>query len=295
MGCKLCPRECNIDRNEKYGFCGAGNALRVGRAALHLWEEPCICGKAGSGTVFFCGCPLHCVFCQNYTISNETDAGKEISADRLSEIFLELQDKDACNINLVTPTQFVPQIIPAIKKARGNGLTLPIVYNTGGYEKVETLYALEGLVDIYLPDLKYISSVLSDRFSGAKDYFEKTSLAIAEMFRQVGTPVFDEETGLMKRGLIVRHMMLPKHLQDSKRVVKYLYDTYGNDIYVSIMNQYTPVRSLPDFPELNRRVSHKEYNALIDYCISIGIENGFMQEGEAAVASFIPSFQGEGV
>lgn len=295
MGCKLCPRECNIDRNEKYGFCGAGNTLKVGRAALHLWEEPCICGKAGSGTVFFCGCPLHCIFCQNYTISNEIDAGKEISADRLSEIFLELQDKDACNINLVTPTQYVPQIIPAIKKARGNGLTLPIVYNTGGYEKVETLRALEGLVDIYLPDLKYVSSALSDRFSGANDYFEKTSLAIAEMFRQVGTPVFDEETGLMKRGLIVRHMMLPKHLQDSKRVVKYLYDTYGNDIYVSIMNQYTPVRSFPDFPELNRRVSHKEYNALIDYCISIGIENGFMQEGEAAVASFIPSFQGEGV
>ncbi len=310
MGCMLCPRECNIDRNIQPGYCGETSTLRVARAALHLWEEPCICGKAGSGTVFFTGCPLHCVFCQNNSISEnslhtpnasangETDSHsikKEITPDRLAEIFLELQEKNACNINLVTPTHFIHQIIPAIKKARSEGLSIPLVYNTGGYEKVESLRALEGLIDIYLPDLKYVSSRLSARYSNAPDYFEYASLAIAEMVRQTGPATFDEETGLMKKGVIVRHMMLPKHLQDSKKVVSHLYETYKNDICVSIMNQYTPMQTFTEFSELNRRVSHKEYNALIDYCIMLGIENGFIQEGEAARSSFIPSFRGEGV
>ena len=298
MGCRLCPRECNVDRaNGEIGYCKEGSTLRVARAALHNWEEPCICGKNGSGTVFFTGCPLQCVFCQNYTISDlsEKASAKKISSDRLTEIFFELEEKGACNINLVTPTHFAPQIIPALKKAKQEGLSLPIVYNTGGYEKTDTIKALEGLVDIYLPDLKYVSSRLSTRFSNAPDYFEKASAAIAEMYRQVGSPVFDESCGLMQRGMIVRHLMLPKHLFDSKKVVSYLYDTYKNDIFISIMSQYTPVKHFADMPELNRRVSRKEYNELVDYCILLGIENAYIQEGEAAEESFIPSFNGDGV
>lgn len=295
MGCRLCPRECNADReNGQKGCCGENASLRVARAALHMWEEPCISGRTGSGTVFFSGCPLHCVFCQNSSISKGT-TGKSITTERLADIFLELQEKGACNINLVTPTHFVPQIISALRTAKADGLSLPIVYNTGGYEKAETLRLLEGFVDIYLPDFKYVSSKLSARYSNAPDYFKTACTALAEMFRQIGRPVFNEETGLMKRGVIVRHLLLPKRLADSKKVMDYLYQTYRNDIYVSIMNQYTPMHTFHDMPELNRRVSHREYNALVDYCLSIGIENGFIQEGETAAESFIPPFDLEGV
>lgn len=295
MGCRLCPRECNADReNGKVGYCGETASLRVARAALHMWEEPCISGKTGSGTVFFTGCPLKCVFCQN-SILAENGAGKAITADRLAEIFLALQSEGACNINLVTPTHFVPQIVSALKKAKADGLSVPIVYNTGGYEKPETLRLLEGMVDIYLPDLKYFSSRLSTRYSNAPDYFTKASSAIAEMFRQTGTPVIDEKTGLMKRGIIVRHLLLPKRLVDSKKVLEYLFCTYHHDIYLSIMNQYTPIRRFPDMPELNRRVSGKEYNMLIDYALNLGIENAFIQEGDTASESFIPSFDCEGI
>lgn len=295
MGCRLCPRECNADRaNGETGYCGETAQLRVARAALHMWEEPCISGETGSGTVFFTGCPLKCVFCQNNSIAgNQT--GKTLTTKRLAEIFLELQAKNACNINLVTPTHFVPQIAEALKLAKTKGLSIPIVYNTGSYEKVSTLRLLDGLVDIYLPDLKYASSRLGERYSNAPDYFEVATAAIGEMFRQTGKPVIDEATGLMKRGIIVRHLMLPKRLSDSKKVVKYLYETYGNDIYVSVMNQYTPMRTFPDMPELNRRIFHKEYNALVDYCIELGIENGFIQEGDVASESFIPPFDLEGV
>lgn len=302
MGCKLCPRECNADREHgEIGYCGENASLCVARAALHLWEEPCICTGAGSGAVFFTGCPLKCIFCQNNVIAGDTLTkspvfpGKIIPVERLTEIFFELQEKGACNINLVTPTHFIPQIIPALKDAKKQGLSIPVVYNTGSYEKAETLRSLEGLVDIYLPDLKYVSSRLSARFSNAPDYFEKASTAIAEMFRQTGAPVFEKKSGMMQRGMIVRHLMLPKHLTDSKRVVKYLYETYHNDIYLSIMSQYTPMKHFEDTPELNRRVSKKEYNALTDYCLSLGIENAFVQEGEVAEESFIPSFDGEGV
>lgn len=295
MGCRLCPRECNADRaNGKVGYCGEGASLSVARAALHMWEEPCISGRTGSGTVFFTGCPLKCIFCQNNSLSENT-AGKIITIERLSEIFLELQGKGACNINLVTPTHFVPQIVSALQKAKKNGLVIPIVYNTGGYEKTETLRLLDGLIDIYLPDLKYYSPRLSVRYSNAPDYFEKAGSAIAEMFRQTGTPVIDENTGLMKRGVIVRHLLLPRRLADSKKVVKYLFDTYHNDIYLSIMNQYTPMGCFPHMPELNRRVSGKEYNMLLDYALSLGIENAFIQEGDTASESFIPSFDCEGV
>ena len=295
MGCRLCPRECNADRAKgETGYCGESNDLRVARAALHMWEEPCISGETGSGTVFFTGCPLKCIFCQNNTIAGGS-VGKSISTERLAKIFLELQEKGACNINLVTATHFILQIIPALKLAKTAGLSIPVVYNCGGYEKVETLRLLNGLVDIYLPDLKYYSPKLSARYSNAPDYFEKASAAIAEMVRQTGTPLFDASTGLMKKGVIVRHLLLPKRLADSQKIMSYLYSTYKNDIYVSIMSQYTPMGSFPDMPELNRRVSHKEYNALVDYCLELGIENGFIQEGEVASESFIPPFDLEGV
>lgn len=295
MGCILCPRECHADRAAgEIGYCGETAQLRLARAALHMWEEPCISGKTGSGTVFFTGCSLKCIFCQNASIASSL-VGKPVSVERLAQIFLELQAQGACNINLVTPTHFVPQIASALELAKKDGLQLPVVYNTGGYEKTETLRMLEGLVDIYLPDFKYVSSRLSARYSNAPDYFEIAGSALTEMFRQVGTPLFSEETGLLQRGVIVRHLLLPRHLADSKRVVTYLYETYGNKIYISLMNQYTPIRFFPDRPELNRRVSHKEYRELVDYCLSLGMENAFIQEGETALESFIPPFDCEGV
>ena len=295
MGCILCPRECRADRAAgEAGYCGETAQLRLARAALHMWEEPCISGKTGSGTVFFTGCSLKCIFCQNASIAS-SQVGKSVSADRLVQIFLELQAQGACNINLVTPTHFVPQIVSALELAKRDGLQIPVVYNTGGYEKTETLRMLEGLVDIYLPDFKYVSSRLSARYSNAPDYFEIAGSALAEMFRQVGAPLFSEETGLLKRGVIVRHLLLPRHLADSKRVVKYLYETYGNAVYISLMNQYTPIRFFSDRPELNRRVSHKEYRELVDYCLSLGVENAFIQEGETALESFIPPFDCEGI
>ncbi len=295
MGCRLCPRECNADRdNGEKGYCGETTQIRAARAALHMWEEPCISGVTGSGTVFFTGCPLKCIFCQNAPLAS-SETGKAVSTERLSEIFLTLQAQNACNINLVTPTHFVPQIADALRLARANGLSIPIVYNTGGYEKPETLRLFEGLVDIYLPDLKYVSSRLSTRYSHAPNYFSAACAALAEMFRQVGKPVFSKDGSLLLRGVIVRHLLLPGHLADSKRVVKYLYETYGNDVYLSLMNQYTPVRSFPDYPKLNRRVSHKEYRELVDYCLSLGVENAFIQEGETASESFIPPFDCEGI
>lgn len=295
MGCTLCPRNCNADReNGETGYCGESADLRVSRAALHYWEEPFISGKSGSGTVFFTGCPLKCVFCQNQSIANGS-IGKSISVDRLAEIFLELQDKGACNVNLVTPTHFIPQIAKALEKSKNHGLQIPIVFNTGGYEKAETLKLLDGLVDIYLPDLKYYSSKFSSKYSNAPDYFEIATQAIAEMYRQVGTPILDPDTELMKRGIIVRHLLLPRHLADSKKVVNYLHDTYQDTIYISIMSQYTPMRIFPDMPELSRRVTRNEYRMLIDYCIQLGIENAFIQEGDTASESFIPPFDCEGI
>ena len=295
MGCTLCPRNCNVDReNGKTGYCGEKATIRVARAALHFWEEPCISGKTGSGTVFFTGCALKCVFCQNEEIAKGT-VGKIVSSERLSEIFLELQEKGACNINLVTPTHFIPEIKKALLRAKSHGLNIPIVYNTGGYEKEESLRILDGLIDIYMPDLKYFSTKLSSRYSNASDYFEVATRAIAEMYRQVGTPVFDNNTGLLKRGIIVRHLLLPRRLADSKKVMNYLYTTYQNRIYISIMSQYTPMKVFPQMPELSRRVTRTEYRTLIEYCMELGIENGFIQEGDTASESFIPPFDYEGV
>lgn len=297
MKCDLCPRKCLVDRKKgEKGICGQTENLKVARAALHFWEEPCISGDAGSGAVFFSGCPLHCVFCQNENIANGT-VGKEISVERLAEIFLELQEKGANNINLVTPGHFVPQITKALDLAKQEGLKLPIVYNTSSYETVETIKRLEGYVDIYLPDFKYMSPGLSKKYSHAPDYAEVAKAAIAEMVRQTGKAVFvnGDEDNLILRGTIVRHLTLPGCMEDSMQILKYLHETYGDTIYISIMNQFTPLSNLEKYPELNRRITDEEYETLVDYAIDIGIENGFIQEGDTAEESFIPAFDCEGV
>ena len=297
MKCDLCPRKCLVDRKKgEKGICGQTENLKVARAALHFWEEPCISGDAGSGAVFFSGCPLHCVFCQNENIANGT-VGKEISLERLVDIFLELQEKRANNINLVTPGHFVPQIVKALDQARKEGLTLPVVYNTSSYETVDTIRMLDGYVDIYLPDFKYMSPVLSKKYSHAPDYAQVAKAAIAEMVRQTGKAVFvnGDEDNLILRGTIVRHLTLPGCMEDSMQILKYLHDTYGDKIYISIMNQFTPLSNLEKYPELNRKITDEEYEALVDYAINIGIENGFIQEGDTAEESFIPAFDCEGV
>ena len=295
--CTLCPRNCFVNRKlgEK-GICGQSSTLKVARAALHFWEEPCISGEKGSGAVFFSGCALHCVFCQNQEIANGS-VGKEISKERLSEIFLELQEKGANNINLVTPGHFVPQIVPAIERARNQGLNLPIVYNTSSYENVDSIRKLEGIVDIYLPDFKYMSSSLSKKYSHAPDYSEVAKKVVAEMVRQTGAASFYEKEGqeLMQRGVIVRHLILPGCMEDSKNIIRYLHDAYGDTIYLSIMNQFTPLKNVEKYPELNRKLTEDEYDEVVDFAIDLGVENGFIQEGETAEESFIPEFDCDGV
>ncbi len=292
--CEICPRKCGVDRNKAKGYCGVcGDGILVSRAALHFWEEPCISGDSGSGTVFFSGCNLRCIYCQNYQIANCT-VGKEISIERLCEIFFELKNKGANNINLVTPTHYSVQISQAIKMAKEKGFNLPFVYNTSGYETREAIASLKGLVDIYLTDFKYFSSELAKRYSNASDYPEVAKDALKEMFLQCPTAVFDE-CGLMKKGIIVRHLLLPGCLDDAKNVLKYLFFTYGHSIYMSIMSQYTPLENVKAYPEINRRVTSEEYNALIDFAVDLGVENAFIQEGECAEESFIPSFDYQGI
>lgn len=294
--CRLCPRRCGIDRSkDKRGYCGESDTVRVARAALHMWEEPCISGDKGSGTVFFSGCTLRCVYCQNHEISTG-QTGKLITVERLSHIFLELQEKGANNINLVTPTHFVPQIIDALEMARNRGLCLPIVYNTSGYECVETLQRLDGYVDIYLPDFKYLDVEHAGKYSAAADYPETAKRALAEMVRQTGAPVFNG-SGIMTRGVIVRYLLLPGCLNEGKAVAKYLHHTYGNQIYMSLMNQYTPLATLDRerYPKLARRVSRRAYDRLVDYALELGVEQAYIQEGETAEESFIPPFTLQGV
>lgn len=293
--CTLCPRNCNVDREAgERGVCGVtGEGILGARAALHMWEEPCISGECGSGTVFFSGCSLRCIYCQNYEIAH-AESGKRITVERLSEIFLELAKKGAHNINLVTPTHYTPEIIRAVLRARACGLTLPIIYNCSGYEKVETLKMLEGIVDIYLTDFKYMESDLAAKFSKAPDYPTIAKEALKEMVRQTGAPVFDEND-LMKKGVIVRHLLLPNHLKNAKAVVQYVYETYGDQVYLSLMNQYTPLPQVRHIPELNRKVTDREYEKLLDYAIDLGVEQAFIQEGETAEESFIPSFSCEGI
>ena len=292
--CTLCPRECGVNRLKgQLGFCKADAQMKIARAALHEWEEPCISGINGSGTIFFSHCTLGCVFCQNHEIST-MGKGKAISIERLAEICLELQEKGAHNINFVTATQYTLHVIEAIKLAKYRGLTIPIVYNTSGYEKVETLKKLEGYIDIYLPDFKYFKSTYSKKYSKAKQYSEYAKSAIEEMVRQVGMPRFNEQ-GIMEKGVIVRHLMLPGLLFDSKHIIEYLYKTYKNQIYISLMNQYTPLKHVSKYPELNRSLNPQHYDYMVEYALDLGVENGFIQEGETNKESFIPAFNEEGV
>ncbi|MBQ3425938.1 MAG: radical SAM protein [Clostridia bacterium] len=291
--CVLCPRKCGVNRYEKAGFCGEGATLRAAKAYLHKWEEPCLSGTNGSGTVFFSGCNLKCVYCQNSTIA-AGDTGFEIDELRLARIFSELQDKGAHNINLVTPTHFIRHIIKAIDLCRGR-LNIPVVYNCGGYESVDTLKLLDGYIDVYLPDFKYMDKTLAKKYSNAPDYPEVCMAAIDEMTKQTMRRNLFDENGIMKRGVIVRHLVLPGYLDNSKRIIKHLYSTYGDDIYLSIMNQYTPLPEIRAYPELDRRVTEAEYDEIIDYALSLGIENAFIQEGGTVSESFIPVFDGEGI
>lgn len=286
--CILCPRNCSVNRNNgKLGYCRVGNELVIAKYYLHKWEEPCITGKNGSGTIFFSHCNLRCIFCQNYKISI-LNYGKKITIDEFSKICLELQDRGATNINLVTPTHFVPLIIDGIKLAKKIGLRIPIVYNSSGYENIETIKMLDGIVDIYLPDFKYYSDEYAVKYSKCSNYFKYASSTINEMVAQRGKCRFDRE-GNMLSGVLVRHLLLPEMEEDSKKILKYLYDTYGNNIYVSIMNQYTPVRKCK-YTELNSKVSNKVYNEIIDYAWDIGIRNAFIQEEGTQSESFIPNF-----
>lgn len=320
--CMLCPRACGVNRTAgARGVCGQSANVRLARAALHFWEEPCISGTNGSGAVFFCGCSLQCVFCQNREIATG-QAGIEISKERLAEIFLELQEQHANNINLVTPGHYAPHIIVAVESARRQGLRIPIVYNTGSYETVDTIRSLEGIVDVYLPDFKYMDAALAEKYSHAKDYPNAAKAAIAEMVRQQpqarfvpelqqregglsveiqsGTdcdtePKVQTQIQVMTAGVIVRHLLLPGMLYDSKHILKYLYEQYGNQIYYSLMSQYTPLAHVKDYPELTKRVSEEAYAHLVHYAEQLGITNGFTQEREVAKESFIPHFDCEGV
>ena len=286
--CNLCPRNCLVNRNcGEVGFCKAGNKIMIAKYYLHKWEEPCITGKNGSGTIFFTYCNLRCLFCQNYKISS-LNYGLEISTKRFSEICLELQDRGATNINLVTPTHFVPLIIDGIKLAKKNGLVIPIVYNSSGYETVDTIKMLEGIVDIYLPDFKYYSDEYAIKYSGCKNYFKYADEALREMVKQKGRCKFDSN-GNMISGVLVRHLLLPGMENDSKKILKYLYDNYGSNIYISIMNQYTPVRKCK-YEELNSKIDNSVYEDIIDYAWDIGIRNAFIQEEGTQSDSFIPDF-----
>lgn len=287
--CCLCPRECQVNRlNGELGFCLADDQVKIARAALHHWEEPCISGEKGSGTIFFSHCTLKCVFCQNHEISTG-GAGKKMSIKELAQAFLRLEDEGAHNINLVTPTHYVPQIIEALKTAKQNGLTLPIVYNSSGYESLTTLKMLEGYIDIYLPDFKYFKDKYAVKYSKASNYAEYAKEALDEMVRQVGIPKFDAE-GIMEKGVIMRHLMLPGLLFDSKKIIQYIYERYGDGVYISIMNQYTPLSIIKNYPELNKKLNPEHYDFIVDYALNIGVEKGFMQEGETASESFIPPF-----
>ena len=291
--CKLCPRKCGVNRAQGFsGFCGADDKVKIARSALHFWEEPCISGERGSGTVFFSHCTMKCVFCQNYKISH-SGMGRAVSVKELADCFLKLKDEGAHNINLVTPTHYVPHIIEAVASARNKGLDIPIIYNSGGYENTETIKMLDGTIDVYLPDLKYYDDKYAIRYSGARDYFKTASRALSEMYRQVGNCVFDDN-GMIKKGVIVRHLMLPNLLFDSKKIIDHLYTTYGDGIFISIMNQYTPISEiLTDFPEIDKKISERYYDSLIDYAAGLGVKNAYIQEGDTAKESFIPEFYGE--
>ncbi|MCQ2544007.1 MAG: radical SAM protein [Lachnospiraceae bacterium] len=298
--CSICPRQCNIDRQLNKGFCGESDTVRLARAALHFYEEPPISGSNGSGAIFFSGCNLKCVFCQNESIANN-NTGIEVSIEKLADIMLDLQSQNAHNINLVTPSHYIYQIKKTLILAKEKGLTIPIVYNSSGYELASSIRELDGLVDIYLPDFKYMDDELAVKYSKAPNYSNYAKETIAEMFRQTGSPSFDDN-GLMTKGVIVRHLLLPLAVNNAKNVISYLHDTYEDNIYISIMNQYTPMTDTPSmksvatlYPELFRKVTKREYNRLLDFVLSLNITNAFFQEGETASDSFIPDFDYTGI
>ncbi len=286
--CNLCPRNCLVDRSKSVGICGMKNKLVVAKAYLHMWEEPCISGTNGSGTIFFTGCNLKCIFCQNRDISTKL-IGQEITIEDFANICINLEKQGAHNINLVTPTHFVPLIVKGLQLAKQKGLSIPIVYNTSSYETEETIKMLDGLIDIYLPDLKYYNDEYAIKYSHAPNYFNNASKAISEMYKQVGNPIFDDNK-IMKKGIIVRHMMMPNLKEDTKKILEYLYKTYKHNIYISIMNQYTPIKHFERYQELNNKITESDYDEIINYALDLGIEKAFIQEGETQTSSFIPDF-----
>lgn len=288
--CNSCPRKCNIDREEKTGVCGAPSEYKVARAALHFWEEPCISGERGSGTVFFSGCSLKCVFCQNFEISRNA-YGKVINEDRLIEIFKELEEQGAHNINLVNPTHYSRQLAETLRKYKPS---VPTVWNTGGYDSVESLKMLDGLVDVYLADIKYVSSAVSKKYSGAEDYFRVASEAVLEMQRQVGENVFDAN-GMMQKGLIIRHLVLPGNISQAMRVMDWVKENLSKETVLSIMSQYTPCGKASDYPTINRKLSRREYDMVLDYAEKLGFENAFIQESGSSSEEFIPDFDLTGI
>lgn len=286
--CNLCPRECSVERNVKKGFCSSTEEVRVSRAALHMWEEPCICGDRGSGTVFFTGCNLRCVFCQNHSISSG-DKGVAIDPESLARIYLALEREGAQNINLVTGAHFILQIAESIEIAKKEGIKIPFVYNTSAYEYPQSLKILDGLVDIYMPDFKFYNSKTALEYSKAPDYPDIAKNAIEEMVRQQRNLRFDPE-GILEKGVIIRHLLLPGHVYEAKQIMKYLWTTYSDSVLYSIMSQYTPMAKCEGFSHLQRKVRGKEYDSLVDYCLELGMENAYIQEGSAATESFIPDF-----
>ena len=287
--CELCPRKCGVNRlNKQLGFCKADEKIKVALIDLHMFEEPCISGKNGSGTVFFSGCNLNCKYCQNYKISQE-NSGKEISIKDLAEEFLRLQNQGANNINLVTGFAYIPQIIETIKIAKKNGLNIPIIYNTSGYEELNSLKLLDGYIDIYLPDLKYYYNDLGEKLSNVKNYFDVATVAIKEMIRQVGMPEFDEN-GLIKKGVIVRHLILPNHIQNSKMILKWIKENLGSNIYLSIMAQYFPTYKAMELDDINRKITEAELEQIENYLYKLNFENGYIQNLEENEKQYVPNF-----
>ena len=287
--CEICPRKCKVNRNNnQIGWCKSTDRVKIGLYSTHDFEEPCISGDKGSGTVFFSNCTMNCIFCQNYEIS-QLGKGKEISIEELSNIFIMQQEKGVHNINLVTPTSYVYQIIEAIKIAKAKGLNIPIVYNTNGYENIETIKALNGYVDVYLPDLKYAEEKLAIEYSGAKNYFEVATNAIKEMIKQVGNIKLNED-GIIQKGVIIRHLVLPNHIENSKKVLLWIKQNLPNDIYVSIMAQYFPTYKAKENQKLNRKLTKKEWKQIEKYVEEIDIENGFIQELGDHEEEYVPKW-----
>lgn len=288
--CTLCPFKCKVNRlNGQLGKCKAGDKVKLALVSIHKYEEPCISGRNGSGTIFFSNCNLNCMFCQNYEISQE-GLGKEISVEELADIFIKQQERGADNINLVTPTMYVCHIIEAIKIAREKGLKLPIIYNSNGYDSVETLKLLEGYIDVYLPDFKYYNNEIAKKYSNVPNYFEKVTEAIKEMYRQVGNPEFDED-GIIKKGLIVRHLILPNYMENTKNVLKWLKENIDNSVYVSIMAQYFPTYKAKECEKLNRKLTKKEYKEIEKYLFLLNIENGYIQDLGEHEEEYVPNFK----